>query len=121
MPTGVECVQYSMELTPQLTSKELNANTAFTAVCVRDLVVIMSETGAVYKSGAYSLRQWVNGVCRLYGYSPNVRIIRVVSRPPLYAIMHLLSQEHSNNRHLCPSERHNCTLLRMKYVLYVKV
>ena len=54
MPTGVECVQYSIELTPQLASKELNANTAFTAVCVRDLLV--SETGAVYKSGAYSLQ-----------------------------------------------------------------
>ena len=54
MPTSVECVHHSMELTPQLASKELNANTAFTAVCVRDLVVIMSETGAVYKSGAYS-------------------------------------------------------------------
>ena len=52
MPTGTECVQYSMELTPQLASQGLNANTAFTAVCVRDLLV--SETGAVYESGAYS-------------------------------------------------------------------
>ena len=39
MPTGVECVQYSTELTLRLASKELNANTAFTAVCVRDLLV----------------------------------------------------------------------------------
>ena len=45
MPTGVKCVQYSIELTP---------HTAFTAVCVCDLLV--SETGAVYKSGAYSLQ-----------------------------------------------------------------
>ena len=70
MPTGVECVQYSIELTPQLASKGLNANTAFTADCVHDLLVVPAKLVLFISLEHIHCSQWVNGVCCLYGYSP---------------------------------------------------
>ena len=70
MPTGVECVHHSMELTPQLTLKGLNANTAFTADCVHDLLVVSVKLVLFTSLEHIHGSQWVNGVCCLYGYSP---------------------------------------------------